>query len=39
MVRDAKTDAKQSKAFFALEIEFGRQGRQMKRDHIMKNYI
>ena len=39
MVRDAKMDAKKSKAFFALEIEFNRQGRQLKREEIMKRYV
>ena len=39
MVRDAKMDNKNSKAFFALEIEFGRQGRQIKREVIMQHYI
>ena len=39
MVRDAKQDNKKSKAFFALEIEFRRQGRDISREVIMKRYI
>ena len=39
MKRDAKMDAKRSKAFFALEIEFGRQGRELRREVIMKTYV
>ena len=39
MVRDAKSDAKRSKCFFALEIEFGRRGVEYKREYIMKHYV
>ena len=39
MVRDAKMDAKKSKCFFALEIEFNRKGRNLTREQIMKRYV
>ena len=39
MRRRAKEEAKRSKALFALEIEFGRQGREVHRETIMQKYI
>jgi len=39
MVRDAKFEAKQQQALFALEIEFGRHGKSYSRDYIMRKYI
>ena len=32
-------DSKKSKCFFALEIEFGRRGLDLKREYIMKHYV
>ena len=39
MRREAKEEAKRSKALFALEIEFGRQGREVHRETIIQKYI
>lgn len=38
-IRDAKLEAKQQQALFALEIEFGRHGKNHSRDYIMRKYI
>jgi hypothetical protein len=39
MVRDAKAEAKQQQVLFALEIEFGRKGKDYSRDFILKKYV